>query len=97
MAQFVRIATEPVPDLREHGIPEEAAAVVDRAMARDPTDRPSALELGELIQQAQSRLGLPVAEMVLHGRPGSLIDAPRRLGRVGTGARQWRRQAAVDR
>ncbi len=65
MAQFVRIAREPLPDLREHGIPEEAAAVVDRAMARNPTDRPSALEFGEIIQQAQSRLGLSVAEMTL--------------------------------
>jgi serine/threonine-protein kinase PknK len=65
IAQFMRIAKEPMPDLREYSIPEEAAAVVDRAMARNPADRPSALELGELIQQAQSRLGLSVAEMTL--------------------------------
>ncbi len=65
MAQFVRIAKEPLPDLREHGIPQEVAAVVDLAMARNPADRPSARELGELIQQVQSRLGLSVAEMTL--------------------------------
>jgi serine/threonine-protein kinase PknK len=65
MAQFVRIAKEPLPDLREHGIPAAAAAVVDRAMARNPADRPSARELGELIQKAQLSLGLSVAEMTL--------------------------------
>ncbi len=74
MAQFVRITTEPVPDLRGQGIPEAAAAVVDTAMARDPADRASAIELGELIQRAQSQLGLPVTEMALHSGnkgPGS--------------------------
>ncbi len=71
MAQFVRITTEPVPDLRGHGIPEAAAALVDLAMNRNSADRVSAFELGELIQRAQSQLGLPVTEMVLHGGPGS--------------------------
>src|SRR5207248_8882657 len=65
VAQLLRVANEQPPDLREHGVPETVAAVVDRAMARDPADRPSALELGEQMQQAQSRLGLPVAEMAL--------------------------------
>jgi predicted ATPase len=83
MAQFVRITTEPVPDLRGRGIPEAAAAIVDTAMARDPADRVSALELGELIQRAQAQLGLPVTEMVLHSghgtdrrRAGSLASMP---------------------
>jgi serine/threonine-protein kinase PknK len=68
MAQFVRITKEPLPDLREHGIPAAAAAVVDLAMARNPSDRPSARELGELIQKAQARLGLSVAEMTSRDR-----------------------------
>ncbi len=74
MAQFARITTEPVPNLRGQGIPGVAAAIVDTAMARDPADRVSAIELGELIQRAQLQLGLPVTEMVLHGGnkdPGS--------------------------
>jgi serine/threonine-protein kinase PknK len=65
VAQLLRIANEPPPDLREHGVPEALAAVVDRAMARDPADRPSAQEFGELMQQAQSSLGLPITEMAL--------------------------------
>ncbi len=87
MAQFVRITKEPLPDLREHDIPPEVAAVVDRAMARNPADRPSARELGELIQQVQSRLGLSVAEMTLQdsqqGEPSpsrSVAPAPESTG-----------------
>jgi serine/threonine-protein kinase PknK len=83
VAQLLRIATERPPDLREHSVPEGVAVVVGKAMARDPADRPSALELGELIQQAQSSLGLSVDEMALHGsqepdrRPTpSVVSAP---------------------
>ncbi len=65
VAQLLRVANEPPPDLREHGVPEGVAEVVGNALARDPVDRPLALELGELIQQAQSRLGLSVTEMAL--------------------------------
>ncbi|MCV6986023.1 protein kinase [Mycobacterium shinjukuense] len=65
VAQLLRIATDRLPDLREHGIPEGVAGVVDSATAHDPADRPSALELGELIRQVQSHLGLPVDEMAL--------------------------------
>lgn len=36
VAQFLRIATEPVPDLRDIGIPEAVSAVIEKAMARDP-------------------------------------------------------------
>jgi serine/threonine-protein kinase PknK len=71
VAQLMRIAAEPVPDLRERGIPDAAAAIVGVAMARDPADRPSAKELGQLIQRAQSQLDLPVDEMVLFSRHGS--------------------------
>jgi serine/threonine-protein kinase PknK len=65
VAQLLRIAHEPPPDLCEHGVPEALAAVVNRAMARDPADRPSAQELGQQMQQAQSSVGLPVTEMAL--------------------------------
>jgi serine/threonine-protein kinase PknK len=66
IAQFVRISSEPVPDLRQLDIPAAAAAIVAMTMARDPAERPSAAELGELIQQAQAQLGLPVDDMALH-------------------------------
>jgi predicted ATPase len=47
VTQFLRIATEPVPDLRDSGIPEDVSAVVERAMSRDAWQRPSAADLGE--------------------------------------------------
>ncbi|MGV0044919.1 protein kinase domain-containing protein [Mycobacterium colombiense] len=65
VAQFLRIATESAPDLRDNGIPDDVAAVVDMAMAREPRNRPSALELGESLQQVQAMHGLPVDEMAL--------------------------------
>ena len=65
VAQFLRITTEPVPDLRERGMPEDVAAVISAAMARDPGQRPSALELGQHLQQVQASHGLPVDEMAL--------------------------------
>jgi serine/threonine-protein kinase PknK len=71
VAHFVRIATGPVPDLREQGIPDEVATVVEKAMAREADDRPSALQLGELIQLVQDRYGLAVDEMALQDTEGA--------------------------
>lgn len=65
VAQFLRIATEPVPDLRERGIPDDIAAVVDMAMACDPDDRPSVLALGQELQRVQAGHGFAVDEMAL--------------------------------
>ncbi|EUA02953.1 serine/threonine-kinase pknK domain protein [Mycobacterium kansasii 824] len=70
VAHLLRIATEPPPDLRRYGVPEQVAAVVERAITRTAGDRPSALELGELLQQVQARLGLPVDDMALEGGQG---------------------------
>ena len=47
VTQFLRIATEPVPDLRDSGIPDDVSAVVAKAMSRDAWDRPSAADLAE--------------------------------------------------
>jgi len=47
VAQFLRIATEPLPDLRDSGIPADVSAVVEKAMSRDAWERPSAADLGE--------------------------------------------------
>ena len=66
MAQFGRITSEAMPDLREHDIPDEVATLIERAMSRLPADRPSALEFGELIQQLQADHGLAVDEMALN-------------------------------
>ncbi|MFF0489411.1 protein kinase [Nocardia sp. NPDC004068] len=54
VAQFLRIATQPVPDLREQDIPADVAEVIERAMAPEPRDRPaSAFELGESLRAVQ--------------------------------------------
>ncbi|MFC7448078.1 protein kinase domain-containing protein [Rhodococcus daqingensis] len=65
VAQFLRITTQPVPDLREHGIAGDIAAVIEHAMARGPEDRPPAVALGEQLQQLQARSGFLVDEMAL--------------------------------
>ncbi|KXF52893.1 protein kinase [Rhodococcus sp. SC4] len=70
VAQFLRIASEPVPDLREHGIPEDVCAVVEHAMAANPDDRPASVAaLGDALRQVQASKGLPVDEMALHDEP----------------------------
>ncbi|GAA4470869.1 hypothetical protein GCM10023094_00510 [Rhodococcus olei] len=65
VAQFLRITTQPVPDLRETGVDDEMAAVIERAMARAPQDRPAAAAFGEQLQELQGRSGFPVDEMAL--------------------------------
>ncbi|QSE90769.1 protein kinase [Rhodococcus pseudokoreensis] len=69
VAQFLRITAQPVPDLREHGVDDEVAAVIEHAMARTPDARPSAVVLGERLQQLQARSGFPVDEMALRAEP----------------------------
>jgi ATP/maltotriose-dependent transcriptional regulator MalT len=64
VAQFLRITSQPVPDLREHGLPSDVAAIIERAMARDPTDRPSsAAQFGDELREIQRGSGVAVDEM----------------------------------
>jgi predicted ATPase len=76
IAQFLRIASESAPDLRERGVPDDVAAIVDMAMARDPHDRPSLVELCTEIQRVQACHGFPVDEMAL--RSERQTDSPAR-------------------
>ncbi|MGW4335900.1 protein kinase domain-containing protein [Rhodococcus koreensis] len=71
IAQFQRITTQPVPDLREKGIPDDVCAVVEHAMAADPGNRPSAAGLGNELRQIQRRHGFPVDEMALRPEAGA--------------------------
>ncbi|MEV4128823.1 protein kinase [Nocardia sp. NPDC049707] len=71
VAQFLRITGQPVPDLREGGIPSDLAAVVESAMNQDPRQRPSAAGLGELIRQVHRDHGYQVGAMALHGKPAT--------------------------
>ncbi|AXY51090.1 protein kinase [Rhodococcus ruber] len=81
VTQFLRITTEPVPDLRGTGVPEEVCSALERGMATDPDARPqSAAEFGELLQRAQERGGCDVDEMALPADP----DGPGPLPVPGT-------------
>ncbi|MGW4534471.1 protein kinase domain-containing protein [Nocardia sp. NPDC004340] len=71
VAQFVRITTEPAPDLREHGIDPDLAAVIEHAMAHAPGERPSVEALGEQLQALQAGRGLPVDEMAMRAEAGA--------------------------
>jgi serine/threonine-protein kinase PknK len=84
VAQFLRIASESAPDLRDSGIPGDVAAVVEKAMARDPQHRPSALALGEELQQVQARHGFAVDEMALQGEAGAERPSQRATGSAGS-------------
>ena len=63
---LARIATEPPPDLRRHGVPDEVARVIEHAMNKNPQARPSsARDFGVALQQAQARLRVPVTDLPL--------------------------------
>ncbi|MGW4126403.1 protein kinase domain-containing protein [Nocardia sp. NPDC004711] len=71
VAQFLRITTQPVPDLRERGVPQEVSAVIEAAMSRDPQERPTAAVLGEQLQGVQRAHGFGVDQMALRAEPGA--------------------------
>ena len=67
VAQFLRITSQPIPDLRQQGLPSDVAAAIEHAMARDPSDRPaSAAEFGEQLRGIQRSHGDFVDEMAQH-------------------------------
>lgn len=79
IAQFLRITSQPIPDLREHGFPTGVAAVIERAMARNPAARPaSAAVLGDELREVQRTSGVAVDDMA---RPVEL-GVERRTSRV---------------
>ncbi|HET6732226.1 MAG TPA: protein kinase [Mycobacterium sp.] len=77
VAQFLRIASDSAPDLRESGIPDDISTVVERAMAHDPKDRPTAASIGEEFQRIQRRLGFTVDELALQPEPAAERLEPR--------------------
>jgi predicted GTPase len=72
---MMRIATQPVPDLRPRGVPDDLATAIELGMAKEPDGRPAtAREFGELLQSVQRAHGLPVTDMRLRGdaRPAAV-------------------------
>ena len=64
VAQFLRITSQPIPDLREQGFPADVAAAIELAMARDPAARPaSAAAFGDELREVQRASGVAVDEM----------------------------------
>ncbi|WP_433611100.1 protein kinase domain-containing protein [Prescottella agglutinans] len=53
VAQFLRITTQPVPDLRESGIPTDVSAAIEAAMSRDPLQRPTPEALGDVLRRLE--------------------------------------------
>ncbi|MFE5700519.1 protein kinase [Rhodococcus koreensis] len=92
VAQFLRITTQAVPDLREHGIPEDVSAVIARAMSREPGQRPAtAAAFGEELRRIQLDHGFPVDEMALRTPVADAVDAAvSGRGSVSRGARRSR-------
>jgi serine/threonine-protein kinase PknK len=61
---LTRIRDEPVPDLRDRGVPPAVADVVERAMAKDPAARyATAVAMGRALREAQRSLGLAMTPM----------------------------------
>lgn len=76
VAQFIRITTKSAPDLREHGLADEVATVIEQAMAGHPGDRqPSAAVLGERLREIQRSRRLPAGHMAL--RPQATVEPER--------------------
>ncbi|MFE3001709.1 protein kinase [Nocardia sp. NPDC059246] len=76
VAQFLRITTQPVPDLRERGIPDDVCALIEAAMSRDARERPAAAVFGQQLQRIQQAHGYGVDEMALRAEPGSQPASP---------------------
>lgn len=76
VALALRVASQPIPDLRPFGVPVEMAALIERAMAKAPGERyPSAEAMGKAMQSLQQAHGLrPTALPVLQA-PTNLANA----------------------
>src|SRR6476469_2557110 len=91
VAQFLRITSQPIPDLREQGLPAEVAAVIERAMAQDPSARPaSAAAFGDELREIQRTNGMAVDEMArpidlsVEGQPAAVVPSTVRRDIVAT-------------
>ncbi|MGI9016242.1 MAG: protein kinase domain-containing protein [Euzebya sp.] len=82
LAMVLRIARDPVPDLRPRGVPDAFAQVLEAAMAKQMADRHESAEaLGVALREAQRQLGIRQTLMVLpraeeSSRPVSLATNP---------------------
>ncbi|WP_370326053.1 protein kinase [Euzebya sp.] len=72
LAMVLRVARDPVPDLRPRGVPGVFATALETAMAKSPRARyPTAAAVGAAPRAAQRALGLAETPMVLPQAPGA--------------------------
>lgn len=70
IAHYLRITSQPVPDLRHLGIPSDVCSVIEKAMSLDPADRfDSAAEFGRALQEDQRHNGLTADTMAISEAP----------------------------
>ncbi|WP_214407763.1 serine/threonine-protein kinase [Pseudonocardia lacus] len=63
---LARVIRDPVPDLRPRGIPADVCSLLERAMAKEPADRPRGpLEFGQAFQHLQRANGIAPSTMVI--------------------------------
>ncbi|MFC9362314.1 protein kinase [Rhodococcus sp. NPDC057014] len=86
VAQFLRITTAPVPGLQVGEYGKDLSAVVEQAMSRDPSERPSPAALGDTLRDIQASRGFPVDEMALSEKPAVGSAEARRESRVSPGS-----------
>ncbi|RYF59589.1 MAG: protein kinase, partial [Comamonadaceae bacterium] len=78
VAQFLRITTEPTPELRERDVPQDVREMIAQAMAHDPADRPAtSAEFGDLLRTLQLRHHLRADEMAILKRPAAATENAR--------------------
>ncbi|MBC2638072.1 MULTISPECIES: serine/threonine-protein kinase [unclassified Rhodococcus (in: high G+C Gram-positive bacteria)] len=96
IAQFVRISSQPVPNLRAQGIPDVVCAAIERAMATTPSARPaSAEEFGHELQAAQRHVGLRSDTMALAPKEAAHTTDPHRSAAGDGTDRRFRYEDAI--
>lgn len=66
IAQFLRITSAPVPELRGVRVPDDVRAAIEHAMAPSPDDRPAtAAELGDELRETQRHNRVTVDDMAV--------------------------------
>ncbi|MFI7669543.1 protein kinase [Nocardia sp. NPDC049526] len=66
VTQFLRISSEPIPDLRGAGVPAMLCTAIESALDADPAERPvGAREFGEMLRNVQFSSGVRVDTMAL--------------------------------
>ncbi|QZY47216.1 serine/threonine-protein kinase [Mycolicibacterium austroafricanum] len=76
IAHYLRITSQPVPDLRHLGIPSDVCSAIEKAMSLEAAARfDSAAEFGRALQEAQRHNGLTADTMAI-GEPTPAAAPP---------------------